>query len=121
MTAFNPFDIPPPNADDPGARILRLHRGTQLADAGQREGGEPPRLSPANVVPIRPTTIERRGAVRPIPAEELHRLFGRRDLRPTRHVVIERSPYAGVIIAASALVSWAVMLGCVWLIVSGTL
>jgi hypothetical protein len=93
------------------SNIIPLHRGVAMAAARPvREQGRPPSSAPV---------------LSPVPVEQLRAMFAERSFAerfdgPPRNVKIKPALSLAVTVAL-AIVSWAIVLGCVWLIVSGAL
>jgi hypothetical protein len=93
------------------SNIIPLHRGVAMAAARPvREQGRPPSSAPV---------------LSPVPVEQLRAMFAERSFAerfdgPPRNVEVKPALSLAVTVAL-AIVSWAIVLGCVWLIVSGAL
>jgi hypothetical protein len=94
------------------SNIIPLHRGVAMAAARPvREQGRPPSSAPV---------------LSPVPVEQLRAMFAERSFAerfdgPPRNVEVKPSlRFRAAVTVGLAIVSW-VVLGCVWLIVSGAL
>ena len=104
MASLNPWDIAPPSADNPGAKIVSLHR---MADAGLREGEPNPPPSPAFTrcaIEARLNSRPRLVEIKPTWADEIaadwHDFIAE----------VRRSPWSHALVAVVAVVGWSVLL-----------
>jgi hypothetical protein len=95
------------------SNVIPLHRGAQMAAARPvREQGRPPSSAPV---------------LSPVPVEQLRTMFAERSFAerfdgPPRNVEVKPSlRFRAAVTVGLTIVSWAIVLGCVWLIVSGAL